>query len=308
MYSLDQIKTGIKWSLESPSLFFRELNRLYYKRRCGPGYNRAGMDVMEEDWDTLIILDACRYNLFKKENTLAGQLSRRISRGSHTSEFLRGNFDGGTFHDTVYTTASPQLAKRRNEIDVEFHAVENIWHGDQWDSEKRTVPPEVMTKAGIESHNTYSRKRHIVHYIQPHYPFIGYDFDNGASTVGQKGHDIWEQLIRGRVDIPPETIWEAYRDNLKLVIEAVHQLIGQINGKIVVTSDHGNMIGEQSAPFPITEWGHPPGIYTKELITVPWLIVDNETRRDVQPEIPCNDINVADESIIEDRLNSLGYR
>ncbi len=45
MYSLDQIKTGIIWIIDSPSLFFREINRLYYKRRYRPGYNRAGTDI-----------------------------------------------------------------------------------------------------------------------------------------------------------------------------------------------------------------------------------------------------------------------
>ncbi len=307
MYSLDQIKTGIKWSIESPSLFFRELNRLYHKRRYGPGYNRTGIDVMDEDWDTLVILDACRYELFEQENTLSGQLSKRISRGSHTSEFLRGNFDGKTLHETVYTTASPQLEKRRDEIDVEFHAVENVWNGDRWDSEQRTVPPKAMTEAGIESHETYPRKRHIVHYIQPHYPFIGYDFDEEASTVGQAGHDIWEQLIRGRANVAPETIWRAYRNNLKLVLNAVHQLLKHISGKTVVTSDHGNMIGERSAPLPINEWGHPPGIYNEELVSVPWLIVEGEPRREVQTDPPCDDFKTVEDDLIENRLDALGY-
>lgn len=32
-----------------------------------------GVFVMREDWDNLIILDACRYSLFEKYNYLNGQ-------------------------------------------------------------------------------------------------------------------------------------------------------------------------------------------------------------------------------------------
>lgn len=230
MYSLDQIRKGVRWSLESPSLLFRELNHIYYTKRFGADYNRRGVDVIDEDWDTLVILDACRYELFSEENPIEGRLEKRISRGAHTSGFLRGNFDGRTLHNTVYTTASPQLQKRRDEIDVEFHAVNNVWDSERWDEEERTVLPDSMTDAGLEAHERYPDKRHIVHYIQPHYPFIGYDLDEGIRTVGEDGFDIWEQRIRGRIDVLPEEIWSAYRNNLRLAFDAVEKLIKNVDG------------------------------------------------------------------------------
>ena len=55
-----------------------------YYRKLAPN---KGTFVMNEDWDNLIILDACRYDLF---NAVAGINSDYIiSRGSDTAEFLR---------------------------------------------------------------------------------------------------------------------------------------------------------------------------------------------------------------------------
>ena len=36
---------------------------------------------MKEDWDNLVILDACRYDMFKKLNTINGKLEYKISIG-----------------------------------------------------------------------------------------------------------------------------------------------------------------------------------------------------------------------------------
>jgi len=61
---------------------------------------------------------------------------------------------------------------------------------------------------------------------------------------------------------------KAYEDNLKLVLEEVKKLVKNLEGKIVVTSNHGECFGEKF----IIE--HPTGIYIKELVEVPWLIVE----------------------------------
>jgi len=81
----------------------------------------------------------------------------------------------------------------------------------------------------------------------------------------------------------------------------------KITGRIVVTSDHGNMIGERAAPIPIREWGHPPKLYTEDLITVPWLVIDGQQRREVAVESPEVSRDSIKDSIINDRLENLGY-
>ncbi|WP_336343286.1 alkaline phosphatase family protein [Halalkalicoccus ordinarius] len=306
---MDQIKRGLRWGIESPNIFIREANRIYYSQRYGPGYNRAGADVIEEDWDTLIILDACRYDMFKDQNTLSGQLETRTSRSSHTSEFLRGNFKDRTIRDTVYTTASPQLERYRDEIDVEFHTVKNVWNTDRWDDEEGTVRPEDMTAAGLEAHERYPNKRHIVHYMQPHYPFIGSSVDEGTRGFGEdtSEFDIWEQRIRGRIDMEADDVWPPYRHNLDLALDSVSDLCAQIDGKIVVTSDHGNMLGERCSPFPIREWGHPAGVYDDHLVTVPWFVVESEGRRRITSGSRPTESDEVDTDTVNERLKDLGY-
>lgn len=51
-----------------------------------PGYEEA-VHVMEEDWDTLIVLDACRVDYFREVADLDqfDDYSTRISLGSHSS-------------------------------------------------------------------------------------------------------------------------------------------------------------------------------------------------------------------------------
>lgn len=310
MNTYEQIRRGILKGVSNPRLFLRELNRVYFSKRYGPRYNHKGVDIFQEEWDTLVIFDACRYDMFVQQNSLPGRLEHRTSRGSHTSEFLRGNFHGRSFYDTVYTTASPQLENRRDEINVIFHAVNNIWNTDRWDPEEGTVHPEEMTDAAIEAHAKFPNKRHIIHYMQPHYPFIGADFNYNTRNFREdtsEGRDIWGELFRGELEISTEKIWSAYRRNLDIAFEAVQILLKEISGKIVITSDHGNIIGERASPIPIREWGHPPRLYISKLAMVPWLVLKSENRRRIKEEPSIESEESIDAKSIEDRLNNLGY-
>lgn len=305
MYTLRHLKQGIK----SPNLLARELNRHYYQRRSGPDFNRKGVDIFEEDWDTLVILDACRYDMFEVENSLPGDLISKESRGSNTVEFLCGNFDGKELLDTVYTTANPQLVNNRDRVDVTFYDEINIWNTDRWNNEIGTVRPEQMTEASLEAIDTHPNKRHVIHYLQPHYPFISSNIDSETRGVMEneaEGFDIWGQCMRGNISISSQKIWLAYKENLKKCLDSVQNLITEISGKTVVTSDHGNMVGERSAPIPIREWGHPSGIYTKELVTVPWLVYESGDRRDVDFSESKKRSDIESE-IVHNRLEKLGY-
>jgi hypothetical protein len=93
MYDLRQVRRA----LTHRKLLLRELNRLYHTRGNRRAYNPDGVDVLAEDWDNLLILDACRYDAFAARADLPGRLERRRSRGSHTSEFLSGIFTAATY-------------------------------------------------------------------------------------------------------------------------------------------------------------------------------------------------------------------
>lgn len=309
MYSLSQVRQGVQRGLSNPSFFGRELNRLYHRRLYRRPHNTDGVDVVSEDWDTLLVLDACRYDMFETIHDLPGRLERRESKGSHTSEFLVANFGGRTLRDTVYVTASPQLHNWRDEMDAEFHAVVDVWREAGWDDEHGTVTPETMADHVRSAVEEYPQKRIVGHFLQPHYPFIDGDDRLNARTFDdeEESTDVWGELMRGRLDVSTEDVWHAYLRNLDIALPTIEELLDDLDGRTVVTSDHGNMVGERATPVPIREWGHPPGVYTDQLVTVPWLVYENGPRRDVvEAEADTADDGVTDE-VVEDRLRQLGY-
>ncbi|WP_276272985.1 hypothetical protein [Haloarcula litorea] len=298
MYSLNQILTGIR----NPDILRRELNRLYYRRLYTWEYNRDGIDVFAADWDNILILDACRYDLFKDENTLPGSLESRQSRGSSTVEFLKANFGHRELNDVVYVTANPQLY-RHDSISPSLHATVNIWDENGWNDDYRTVMPETVTEYARRAADEYPNKRLVVHYIQPHYPFIG---PTGKKHFNLDSLAFWKQVRDGKVSVSKDVISEAYRENLQLALPYVKELIERLEGKTVVTSDHGQALGERSGPTLSRCFGHPAGIYTDELVEVPWLIHETGQRKDIVAAESENEVNV-DNSVVKDRLKELGY-
>ena len=301
-------RTRLRRALDNPVLFVRQLNRLYYRHLGRREQNTGGIDVFAEDWDTLCILDACRYDMFARCSNLPGQLERRESRGSATTEFLRANLDGRDLRDTVYVTANPQLYRNRESIAVDFHDVIHVWREEGWDEEYGTVLPETVTEYAFRAAEKYPNKRLVVHYMQPHYPFIGSetDFDKGHLTGAQR-ENVWNQLLLGTLDAERETVWRIYEANLERALPHVETLMTELDGKTVVTADHGNMIGERAFPLPIREWGHPRGIYTDELVTVPWLVHENGPRREIRAGDATETSEAVEESVVADRLRDLGY-
>jgi hypothetical protein len=123
MYSLSQLRRG----LESPKLVLQEANRPYHRRLTQTAYNAEGYDLFEAGWDDLLILDACRCDMFRSVNGLPDRLESRQSRGSATIGCLRANFDGGVQRETVYVTASPTLRRNETRIDIELQEAVDVW-------------------------------------------------------------------------------------------------------------------------------------------------------------------------------------
>jgi hypothetical protein len=304
------------WWFEHPIPFVfdrSELEQRYYSR-----FSTGGCDVMSEEWDNLLIVDACRADMFERQNTIPGELSTRRSRGSSTPEFLEENFAGERYHDTVYVTANPiHRVDRwcRADLDSVFHAVEDVWM-DAWEEETNTVLPDAVTEAVLEAQDRYPNKRLIGHFIQPHQPFVG-DVGRRITQSGMRGRDaalgngvdpgrnIWERLKQGEVS--KEVVWEAYCENLDVVLPHIEELCETLPGKTVVTSDHGNLVGEFAWPFPVVRFGHPEGIHTERLVTVPWLEPESASRREVEAETPGQTESAVDPDDPHERLRSLGY-
>jgi len=289
----------------NPRILCRQFNRYWNRFQIGK-YNRNGVEIADEDWDNLLLLDACRFDLFKETATLPGELSPIKSLGTDTVQFLKSNLMGRDLRDTVYVTANPQFHKIREELDCEFHDVIDLWRVD-WDDTIQTVRPEVTASATLQATEEYPNKRLFVHFNQPHVPFIGEAGKENFSIEEIIDHPLpfWQQPMAGVWDVSDSEIWDAYRENLDSVIPYVRDLLNELVGRTVVTSDHGNMIGERAEPIPIREYGHPRWIYTEELVTVPWLVRESSERKTIQRGTGTG--SVVTSARVKERLESLGY-
>lgn len=279
-------------------------------------------DIMNGDWDNLIILDACRYDFFKKayKDYVEGKLEKRISRGSGTTEWLYKNFK--LKYDLTYISANPYINSRGIPIDKlhnnnyswkateHFTKIVDVWNFG-WDKALKTVPPDKVNEAVLKHKKDNSRT--IIHYIQPHRPYVGIKIkksqnrrnkvineakkNSGISRMLNKTNQrIFSHIPQRYIDnyfvkvtywkikqflgVKPsddnefEILWRhggiksiygAYEENLKIALEAVSQITNNLEGRTVITSDHGEAWGENAV------WGHPENKHIPVLIEVPWL-------------------------------------
>lgn len=236
-----------------------------------------GVRVVEEEWDYLIVLDACRYDCFKEINTIKGRLYRKKSLASATDEWVVKNFPQ-FYPDIVYFSANPTISSYMLKVLLGrsrvFFDIINIWDLG-WNKKFKTVLPKTVNKIVIKRKDEYPNQRKIIHYMQPHAPFItrpnlikdGWKMWRDVSKRKSKGKEytIWESVRRGEIDI--SIIKEAYIDNLRFVLKSVKSLIKKLKGKIVITADHGESFGKYSI------WEHPRSIYIRPLLEIPWFIV-----------------------------------
>jgi len=225
-------------------------------------YNRLrypGVRVLDEKWDYLIVLDACRYDVFKKVNTIRGKLKKRFSLGTHTADWTINNFKGRKVDDIVYISGTPQISevilKNRIGVPNPFFHLEKVWDWG-WDDNLGTVHPKKVNEAVLKLKDIYKGKRTIIHYLQPHNPFIGKPMLKGK----------WFDEVNKTITI--EEVKNAYIGNLKLVLDYVSKIINKLNGKIVITADHGEAFGEYGI------YSHHPKLYIKPLMEIPWLEIE----------------------------------
>lgn len=311
---------NLQRAIESPDILLGELerrvnklNRVYHRF----AYPNDGIYVVDESWDNLLILDGCRYDLFEETNRFEGTLGKVASRGSNSEEFMTENFRGRTLHDTVYISANPFTKTLVN--DGVFHDVVNVFD-IAWDDDLRTIRPESVVEQTLLAHERYPNKRLISHFMQPHYPFIGRK-GRAIRHRGLSGEVVGENRVEDTTDLPIwtafryrladvdlEEVWAAYAENLEVVLPHVEELLDALDGKTVITADHGNLFGELSRPIPVPTYGHPPGFRTPELVEVPWFVPPFSRRRTVRSDPPQPETDdVGEDDHIEHKLRDLGY-
>ncbi|WP_380677907.1 hypothetical protein [Salinigranum sp. GCM10025319] len=260
------------------------------------------ISVMDQDWDNLIILDACRYDTFVDVNNIDGDLSGVLSQGADSRTFMQKNFVGRELHDTIYVTANLHADFLDDDT---FYTVKAIPYSER--------NPEKVTRAAVEMYEKYPDKRLIVHYMQPHKPYLGPSGDQAREKLREMGlnHLItrgnyveWDAYREGYLS--EQELRTAYRENLQIALEHGKEVIKEIPGKTVFTADHGELLGEKLLPITSQLYGHPYYVSKLELLKVPWLVVEADNRRDIQKDEPIGFERI-DSEIAKKRLKELGY-
>lgn len=304
---------NVRRALNNPRLIRREVHRLCsLPFNHGFGYyvdrkNAESIDMMEEDWDNLLILDACRSDYFEDQHGFSGNSTRVVSPGKMSWEFMQQTFLDRQFHDTIYITSNPFATRLPDDT---FFKTEYLIQ--QWDDEIGTINPEDVAAAAMEAHRDYPKKRLIIHFMQPHRPYLGPIAEELRERVDLKGYrnqgeglQIWGAVKEGEVAI--QEVRGAYSESLDIVLDVVKGLLKQIDGKSVITADHGEMLGERVFPFTSRVWGHSEGFSTPTLRRVPWLEVPAESRRDIKESDSIKTGEDLNKETVNERLAALGY-
>lgn len=223
----------------------------------------------EDEW-LLILYDALRYDTF---DHFMGEtaVEKTVSPATGTHAWMERVWPDK--YDVCYVTGSPLVGDHNASTyngGEHFGSMVEVWK-DNWDSELRTVRPEAVTAAAIDA--LAGHKRVMVHYVQPHAPYIGEPRIIGGNsgsddTYPHPANDqedagvlvpIRNQLDTG--DLTLETLRRAYYDNLVQVVEGSNGLIEAADRRTVITSDHGECLGEHTI-------GH--NYNCSHVRTVPW--------------------------------------
>lgn len=320
--------------------------------------------IAQEKWDFLIILDACRYDYFEKayrKYLKEGELHKAISPAIHTMDWLNAAFPG-KYDDIVYLSTNPYVNSKtevQNTIGYSykgsdhFFKIIDIWETG-WNDVVGSVLPEEVNRAFFDVLDKYGDKRFVLHFIQPHKPFVGGHYQKYYEDLPKAYSEFRRQdvklrkrkktfkrtlktfvtnliikylgmgtmckisiLIRGAPQSPEVAIWasegkkgylNAYKENLNHVLEMVGELVEKVDGRYLITADHGEFLGEYGY------YGHPDNIRKRENTEVPWMIIDKGDRKRAEkaqaPGIagaPMKPSTQEDEEKVKEKLRSLGY-
>lgn len=226
--------------------------------------------LLQDPGHLIVVLDACRYDVFEQVNWLPGELKKAISAGSTTTEWALKTFPD-FYPGVAYISSVPYIATKvvteaqKTFFGLEhFSSVTDVWDWG-YDEENGTVLPEIMVHATLQAKKDYPDKVIIAHFLQPHCPYIGQPpltLKLWEAMTGKKypGFPHLDTIFETHGDL----LKEAYRGNLIRVLTAVKELVSFFDHAII-TADHGEGFGESGI------YGHREGIKTSELLEIPWL-------------------------------------
>lgn len=237
-----------------------------------------------EDEFLLIVLDACRYDALKQEADEYfpdKEVKPVFNEARNTFEWGK-NVWGEGLYTCKYISGAVPINSNYTEFEENRHSMydgyvpaehilnlRDAWQ-EAWDDELGVAPPEKITEIALED----QADQMVVHYFQPHTPFIGekrqLGYKEGENALPAQGkpvdHIIWEKVKDG--EISRSELWELYVSNLRRVLDSVKKLLEELDhDNVVITSDYGEALGEYGV------YAHPENINHPKVRVVPWLEV-----------------------------------
>jgi hypothetical protein len=232
--------------------------------------------LFKEEEFVMVVLDACRYDAFSKYWSLS-DVEKVWSSGSDTPSWLANTFTEK--YDVIYFSANPFCSNVPNPCGWRgtdhFRKIIPVWDfGWKKVGECYTVPPEEVFKAYEE----YGGQKVVLHLMVPHTPFA-YSKKQlpipWLADLEKKGVVRPGDVERSKALYPywvekygAETVRRCYYEQAEYVVKFVEKAISKLSGKVVITADHRELLGEQGL------WGHPSNVISPELRVVPWAEVE----------------------------------
>lgn len=237
-------------------------------------------DVLEDNgW--ILWLDGGRYDWFERlyPDYFDGELTKVWNGGiGYTGDWAVRNLDGQYPNCGIFSSVLPGDANAVDYDDYEhFDVAEDVrLHGDPSVKDRLAtlgymeVSGDEITQINPEATNekVYDNLDRVnggvVRYLKPHPPLNGLEgFTKGAGKV----HNTHKAIRDGELTF--DELEDAYVDTYREALEAVHDLVGHLDGRVVVTADHGECLRCGQLFHSRTHQPH------DHLVNVPWLEVSN---------------------------------
>jgi hypothetical protein len=291
-------------------------------------YYPIGTNIFDLKWDVLIVLDACRVDAMRMvapEYEFINEVEAGYSVGSTSKEWMVNTFteeyqtqinqttqiSANAWVDSVLTEDvdfgfwSPtrgsfleshpifaNLMSRPTVTKDDFAEFKSLSHLNE---EYGVVPAETVTDYAIDTGRESSPEKMLIHYMQPHAPYLRNTVQDGQEMTSTEEDPFGELRVQGNKD----EIFDLYLDNLRYVLDSVELLLNNLEGeRVLITADHGELFGE----FGISN--HIAGIPHSNLKKVPLVETSATDNQTYTPDT--SDESIQDSSV-EDRLADLGY-
>lgn len=228
------------------------------------------INYLKENWDYLLVLDACRFDIFSKviaDKPWEGKLEKVNSRVTFTKDWYRKHWTKP--NDIHLITANPHpFLEGSGPASKNFKSATAAWQEDEVDPRVTLNFFKKIKKPG---------EKYLIHFIPPHLPFVGKKGKKLFKKLGIKSMatpDVYKKVVSYGRQGNWDELKECYRENLELVLDVIKDNWSLFaDGKAIFTSDHGELLGEWGI------YGHPPSRIMRHrrriLQTVPWFEIQN---------------------------------